>query len=257
MVRHSWARLFASFIIGWTLIWLSWGFLTPSAQAVAPTCTNILVNSDMESNGGWIFGNTAVKGVYSSAQAYSASRSARLGIVSGSNLYSFSSMRQPVSVPAGDELRLRLYIYPLSQPHDNNDRQEIRVLNADGSTSLRQIWSAVSDGAAWQELSFDLSEFLGQDIQIYINVFNDGAGGITAMYVDDVQLVYGRRYPHACAHCDRYTNTYTGRYTDTHTIAYGHTHFTVPSDRYPYSHCRDQYSHTHAQCCHGYTHLYS
>lgn len=188
MVRHSWARLLTSLLIGWLLVWLSWAFFSLPTQAAGPTCTNLLVNSDMESNAGWVFGNTAVKGVYSSAQAYSASRSARLGITSGSNLYSFSSMRQAVSVPSGDELRLRLYVYPLSQPHDDNDRQEIRVLNADGSTSLRHVWSAVNDGEAWQELSFDLSEFLEQDIQIYINVFNDGQGGVTAMYVDDVQL---------------------------------------------------------------------
>lgn len=187
MVRQSWVRLLPLIFIGCTSIWLAWGFVVP-AQAAGPICTNLLLNSDMESATGWTFGNTAAKGVYSSAQAYSASHSARLGIVSGSNINSYSSMWQAVSVPAGNELRLRLYVYPLSQPYDDNDLQEIKVLNADGSSSLRQVWSAVSDSAAWQELNFDLSEFLEQDIQIYISARNDGAGGRTAMYVDDVQL---------------------------------------------------------------------
>ncbi len=188
MVRHHRVRFNLLLLIGCILAGLTWGFVIP-AQAAGPTCTNLLANSDMESASGWTFGNTPAKGIFTSAQAYSGNHSARLGIVGGSNVASWSSMWQAVSVPAGDELHLRLYVYPLSNPYDGNDLQEIKILNADGSSTLRQVWSAVSDSGAWQELVFDnLSDFLEQDIEIYINVRNDGAGGVTGMYVDDVIL---------------------------------------------------------------------
>ncbi len=187
MARHSRVRYILLICIMFVAPWLVWD-MQPAVQAASPGCTNLLVNSDMEASAGWTFGNTVAKGVYSSAQAYSGSQSVRLGIVGGTNVNSWSSISQAATVPAGDELRLRLYVFPLSQPYDDNDLQEIRVLNAHGSSTLRQVWSAVSDTGAWQELNFDLSEFLGQTIQIYINVRNNGAGGTTAMYVDDVML---------------------------------------------------------------------
>lgn len=152
------------------------------------TCLNLLTNSNMETNTGWVFGPSPAPGGYSLDRFVSPVRSARLGILTGPNVNSFSSMRQTVIVPAVDQLRLRLAVYQLSQPLDPSDEQEIRILDPVTNGTLRQVWSAAGNDATWKTLQFDLSDFLGQTITLYINVRNNGSDGVTAMYVDDVVL---------------------------------------------------------------------
>ncbi|MCB0061575.1 MAG: hypothetical protein KDE19_05655, partial [Caldilineaceae bacterium] len=40
----------------------------------------------------------------------------------------------------------------------------------------------------WQERSADLSAYRGRTVSLYMNVYNDGSGGRTWMYVDSVSL---------------------------------------------------------------------
>ncbi len=96
-------------------------------------------------------------------------------------------MTQYVSVPGGSYLRLRAHVYPLSQPYDGDDAQELIILNSQGNPIYR-AWTSISNANAWQTLEFDLSQYMGMTIGIYFNVFNDGAGGVSAMYIDDVTL---------------------------------------------------------------------
>ncbi len=165
------------------------GVSMASGDAAAdPTCLNLVQNSNMELGSGWLFAPSPAPGIYTTEQAFSPTRSARLGITTASNVNAFSSMRQTIVVPSGDTLRLRLQVLQLSQPLDPNAQQEIRILDATTGATLRQVWSSLSNDAVWKGLQFDLSEFLGRTIVLYINARNDGAGGRTAMYVDDVVL---------------------------------------------------------------------
>ncbi len=158
-----------------------------AGPAALQTCTNLLVNSDMESSAGWVFGNTPAQASYVTDRYQSPYRSVLLGIISGPNKKSYSSMEQQVVVPAGSLLRLRAHVYPLSQPYDGNDKQELVIMNSAGQP-LRRVWTSISNAQAWQTLEFDISEFIGMSIGIYFNVYNDGKGGVSAMYIDDVTL---------------------------------------------------------------------
>ena len=153
----------------------------------AQTCAQLLVNSDMESNVGWGFGNTPAQAEYVTDRYLSPYRSILLGVITGPNKKSYSSMQQLVTVPAGSLLRLRAHVYPISQPYDLHDAQELIIMNSSGQP-LRRVWTATSDARAWQTLEFDISEFIGMQIGVYFNVYNDGQGGVTAMYIDDVTL---------------------------------------------------------------------
>ncbi len=155
---------------------------------VALTCTNLLVNSDMETNNGWLFGASAAPGAYSTAQFVSPSHSVRLGITSGANVNTYSSMRQQVTIPVGAQARLNVQVYPISQPVDAGDRQEILIIDPINGTTLRQVWSYIGNNATWLPLQFDVSEFMGRTVDVYINVYNNGTGGLTAMFVDNVTL---------------------------------------------------------------------
>ncbi len=191
MSRHRWGVLVA------LLVFLTLAVSTipralassPDTEAVyAQTCTNLLVNSDMESNAGWVFGNTPARAEYTTERYLSPYRSILLGVITGPNQKSYSSMQQLVNVPAsGSLLRLRAHVYPMSEPYDGNDAQELIIMNSMGQP-LRRVWTQVSDARAWQTLEFDISEFIGMPIRVYFNVYNDGKGGVTAMYIDDVTL---------------------------------------------------------------------
>jgi hypothetical protein len=53
---------------------------------------------------------------------------------------------------------------------------------------LARLWAGRQNNPAWQQLLFDVSSFAGQTLFVSFSVNNDGAGGRTAMVVDDVRL---------------------------------------------------------------------
>ncbi|MCO6453630.1 MAG: hypothetical protein J5I90_22805 [Caldilineales bacterium] len=150
-------------------------------------CQELLLNGDMESGEGWIFPPTAARGVYSTDQFFSPTRSARIGIVDGDNVSSFSSLRQRLQSPGGEQMILSWRMFPLSQPQDGSDLQFVGILNS-ALAEQRRLWSGVRNDAAWLDCSYDVSEFLSSDIYVNFTVKNDGANGKTALYVDDVSL---------------------------------------------------------------------
>ncbi len=150
----------------------------------------LIVNGDMESDAGWDFPVTAVQGGYSTEQYVSPVHSARLGIVREENKYAYSSMNQDVSappLPTNGSLILSWRAYLLSQPLDTNDLQYVQIRDDAG---LHTIWSGKRNEAPdWLICSYDLSAYAGQNLTLYFGVKNDGAGGVTAMYIDDVSLL--------------------------------------------------------------------
>ena len=158
-----------------------------SAGDGADDCTELVINGDMEADAAWDFPVTVNRGGYSPAQFSSPERSARLGIVDGSNVTAFSSMRQPITVPSGAQLVLAWRSYPLNQPQDNQDSQMANILGPDSSVKLR-VWNDFRNDAQWLSCDFDVSEFLESEIALYFGVKNNGSDGLTAMYVDDVSL---------------------------------------------------------------------
>jgi hypothetical protein len=52
----------------------------------------------------------------------------------------------------------------------------------------RLFWWSARDENSWVKLQFDLSKYTGQTVRILFGTYNDGVGGKTAMWVDDVFL---------------------------------------------------------------------
>ncbi len=169
--------------------------VTPTT-APEPTVTpppggggELLTNGGFEGDEGWTFGDTPIRGATEGDVTLSGSQAARLGIVSGRDAYSFSSVWQQVTIPAeASQVTLTANVYPLSQ--DNfGDAQYISILDSNFQ-NLRPLSQDLSDSQAWERRAFDLSDLSGQTIYIYFTVFNDGDGRPSGMYVDDVSLMW-------------------------------------------------------------------
>ena len=131
----------------------------------------------------------------------------RVGIVEPSdNRTSYSSARQLVTIPAeAISATLRFWFYPTSgepatlglpaPPLANTlqattlagDAQYVLVLDEYGRRIDTLLWQRTND-RQWTLYQFDLMPCAGQTIKLHFGVYNDGWGGVTAIYLDDVSL---------------------------------------------------------------------
>ncbi len=200
---------------------------TPTSTATAsPTPTEpaggdaieLIINGDMEQDLAWQLPVTTYPAGYSSAQAHGGNRSLRTGVDGSSNVYSYSGGWQSVDLPNNSELTATVWVYtrsdetamapapdpwsdpdefsdawlgrslgPESQQPAGGDSQYFLLQDASGHYLATVFWY-LRNNQGWQQYEFDLSGYAGQTIRLYFGVYNDGAGGKTAMYVDDVSV---------------------------------------------------------------------
>lgn len=194
-------------------------------SAVCPTpgkdCTDLIANGGFETYGHWDMPITPHSAAYSTADQHSGARSVRLGIEPGdANVYSHSSAYQKVRVPANaDSVTLSFWARRFTQERSRDrpdpttdlydpakviagefdwntkgeraiyDWQEVLILQGGCYNWLATLMRERSNDGIWTHYTYDLTPFRGQEIVIYFNVINNGYGGRTWMYVDDVQVL--------------------------------------------------------------------
>lgn len=146
----------------------------------------LVVNPSFETSDGWIIPQTVYPAGYSTAQAHTGSRSMRLGILSGGNVYSWSSCQQAIQMPPDlKRADLSFYYYPMIDTP--GDWFYFCILDADSGVNL-QCHSWAAPNASWQQRTFDLRSYAGLHIKIHFTVRNDGTGSLSWLYLDDVEL---------------------------------------------------------------------
>jgi len=164
--------------------------LTPTPTPFIPLPEGeLLLNGDFENDEGWIFGDTPVRGDYDSTVVLTGGRSARVGITSGPDDRSFTSIWQQVTIPAeANQVVLTANIYPITQDEPGTDTQNILILD-NRFQIIRTLSRELSNSQTWETRTYDLSDLRGQTIYVYFGVFNRGfTGRPTGMYVDGVSL---------------------------------------------------------------------
>ena len=161
---------------------------TPSGTP-APVCVDAIVNGDFT---GGLTSWQPVGDLAGIAVITNPVHSTPYAIQLGSltlNLNGLATIRQLVTIPTGySQNTLGVWIYTQAQSGTDADFQEIALWNSSGTTMLARLWAARQNNPAWQQLLFDVSSFAGQTLFVSFSVNNDGAGGRTAMVVDDVRL---------------------------------------------------------------------
>jgi hypothetical protein len=152
-------------------------------------CQELIQNGGIEDDTAWVIGATPRPARFTTEQAHAGNRSILLGLKPGEgDLYSYSSVRQVITVPSAiDSATLSFWYYPLSDL-DAGDYQECILLDQGGVT-LAILMRTNVNTAAWTGMSYDLSAYAGQTIQAYFDAYNDGEGnGVTGFYLDDVSV---------------------------------------------------------------------
>jgi len=175
-------------------------------------------NGGFEANATWTFALTGNTGGYTTAQAHSGARSARLGVAPSANstgevgtedpseMYretdrnllgelaplgaSYSTVYQTVSVPSGAGSVTLTYWYQPGTQAAGGDFQRVLLLKPGSYTVLKTLMKTLSHAGGWQQARFDLSGYRGQSVVVYFEVYNDNvsSGLRTWMFVDDVSI---------------------------------------------------------------------
>ncbi|MBN2006936.1 MAG: N-acetylmuramoyl-L-alanine amidase [Anaerolineae bacterium] len=148
-----------------------------------PRCTLIL-DSDFETEGDWTYNNLAVR---ATDIVYRGTYAARVGIPPGQPGQSiYSSISHTLTLPAdGVSATLRLWAYPIAEEL-SEDYHYIILHDMEGESHVLSTYT--SDDRAWQRRTFDLSNYIGQSVKLFIGTRNDGDDDTAALYLDDVQV---------------------------------------------------------------------
>lgn len=158
---------------------------------VPTTCRQVLLNGDFEQDLAWEIPDTAMPGAYTETAAYSGRRGARVGIVDGPPVYSYSSVRQPFDIPADAvSVWIDFWFYCLSSD-TLHDRQYALLLDANKRYQAT-IMLQTSDERAWQHWQYELLGHRGETVWLQFGASNDATGGVAAMYVDDAAVTICR-----------------------------------------------------------------
>ncbi len=154
----------------------------------------------------WETPSTPLPAGYAEDIRYAGAYAMRTGTgPSGPNVYSYSSARQWVSVPAdASSATLTFWRYPtlgdlqaagqdavetaelLAAGPEVDDFQYLLAVFADGSYDMLRTWR--DNSQRWTQTEVDLSAYAGRSFWLHFGTFNNGVGGRSGMVIDEVAL---------------------------------------------------------------------
>jgi hypothetical protein len=163
--------------------------VTPSSTVPAsPGCIQLIQNSGFETGVyPWLPGKNELPAQIVTAPYPAGAYAVALGALAD-NAYSYSSLRQWIQIPASHpRVIVSFWAYTRAESLWGADRQQFVVLGA-GDAVLAVPWKVLENEQVWRQRVFDVFNVAGQTIGIYFNVINDGAGGRTSMFLDEVYV---------------------------------------------------------------------
>ncbi|MCA9994880.1 MAG: PKD domain-containing protein [Anaerolineales bacterium] len=171
-----------------------------------PSCSNYMGNGGFESSSHWVINNNEYPASYSTVQRHGGNRSMRVGIInSGDNQFAYSSVSQTLTLPgSATDATLRFWLYTsstgtlvkpektaviptnASETSLTDDAQYVLAYDSHGN-QYTLLFQRSNQG--WTQYQANLGSLAGQQITLYFGVYNNGFGGVTGMYVDDVELI--------------------------------------------------------------------
>jgi hypothetical protein len=153
-------------------------------EGVPPGCQELVLNGGFEGDGDWLLAVTSWPGRLVDTAAHSGQRSALVGLLAEeANVPSHSIVQQSFTLPA-DSVSSRLALWLQPAGNASGDDRHYVLLQTPGGEIASILLFTILEGEGWQEQSFDLAEFAGQELILQIGTANDGVEGQAAMVVD-------------------------------------------------------------------------
>jgi hypothetical protein len=160
---------------------------TPThTPTIPPADPELIVNGGFETPGVW---NTS-RSERSTDQAHTGQWSMLIGSEILPNQTSYASIWQTVSIPIEANHVLLTFLYWPVSDDPSGDLQRGLIYDRDLNQPLATLFTTRSNARAWIPVTFDMSPWLGQTVNVYLGVTNDGDGLLTRMYVDDVSVFW-------------------------------------------------------------------
>ncbi|MCP5095305.1 MAG: hypothetical protein GY943_07125, partial [Chloroflexi bacterium] len=155
----------------------------------AASCSNLLQNGDMEATHSWQLSSGSIASTYVDNSPFSGQQALLIGppLESIIERNTLSTAWQAVRIPATEETTLSFWYRPDSERNPGSDQQYIGLIDTRGQV-VDLFVNTLENKDAWQYFSTDVTRYAGRTLWIYFGVENDGFGGNTRLFVDDVQL---------------------------------------------------------------------
>ncbi|MCS7222237.1 MAG: hypothetical protein RML36_16085 [Anaerolineae bacterium] len=166
---------------------------TPTFTSIPGDCYELLDNGGFETDATWQLLPTRLWPTYAGSPnpVHSGLRSVMLGNRPLPDAVSYSSIRQETVIPLDAQTAfIRFWYWAQSDDTDGGDRQQLSLLDPVTYVRIRDLWrpSPLRNEQSWRLEEIDLTPYRGQDILVYFNVYNDGDGKRTVLFLDDVTL---------------------------------------------------------------------
>jgi hypothetical protein len=169
--------------------------LAGAAPALQLSCFDIIVDGGFEARSGWTLGSEPPQPAYVNFPTAGGSWAMQVGNANQSpSINSYSTFRQRIFVPV--QATSAVLSFQVWTQHETNplaDRQEVWWLTPGAAVSTLStdvIWSVLSSSGVYQPVTLPISPTqFGRNIDLTFAVLNDGSGGRTWMFVDNVSLV--------------------------------------------------------------------
>ncbi len=177
------------------LLLVTWA--CPPAQAAAPVqqgCFDIVVDGGFEQRNWWTLGGGLLPAAYVSSPTFSGTSAIQLGNqVNAASIEAYSTVRQTLTIPTNAvSAQLSFWVWTFTEANPGADRQEALLLTPGASVlsvSPGAVWSELSNSGSYRQIAIDVIGQRGRTFDLAFSVYNDGAGGRTWMFVDEVRLV--------------------------------------------------------------------
>ncbi len=188
---------------------------TPTGTTTPAACYEGLVNGGFETDAGWIIRSNPVLAGYVTTPVHSGARSMRTGIpAGGANVLSYSPIEQAVVFPAGlASATLSFWRYNVNgdvgavaagwqpdmatlprteaeQPDNLQAADYFYVLAILPDGTIDYLFTETVNAPSWRSraIALNMSRYAGKTIRFQFGTYNNGTGGISRTFVDDVSL---------------------------------------------------------------------
>ena len=163
---------------------------TTVSLTISGASTNLITNGGFETGNftGWTKGGADTPEV-STAQVESGKYSALLGRTAAPEVNGNSYIIQKIAIPStATKVTLNFYYWPATNDTISYAYQEVLILNTSGK-ALAQVLKVADNGRGWKEVTYDLTSYVGETIEIYFGVHGNGySSDYIYMYVDNVSV---------------------------------------------------------------------